>query len=169
MELSGGRGKRQQRRAGAGRARPGQNLVELALVLPVLALILLGALDLGRVFFSYVQLTNAVREGANYGRVNPTAVNDSASADPYNISFKIQDESDLDIVDSDIAVTCYQGPSIGSTTLRGDGTCSSASGVQSGDIIQVKASARFQPITTQIASLLPSNYKISKTLRMVIQ
>ena len=50
----------------------GQSLVELALALPVLLLILLGTLDLGRVFFDYIQLRGAVHEGAAYGARHPT-------------------------------------------------------------------------------------------------
>jgi hypothetical protein len=52
---------------GHSRAEPrGQALVELAIVLPILVLLLLLALDLGRVFFGYVALQNASRIGANH-------------------------------------------------------------------------------------------------------
>lgn len=44
----------------------GQSLVELALVFPLLLLILLGIIDFGRVYFAYVTITNASREGARY-------------------------------------------------------------------------------------------------------
>jgi Flp pilus assembly protein TadG len=49
----------------------GQSLVELALSLPLLLLILLGTVDLGRAFFDYVELRNAAREGAGYGARRP--------------------------------------------------------------------------------------------------
>jgi Flp pilus assembly protein TadG len=42
----------------------GQALVELALILPVLLFLLLGALDLGRVFYSKIAVTDAAKEGA---------------------------------------------------------------------------------------------------------
>ncbi len=45
----------------------GQSLVELALVLPVLMIVLMGLLDLGRVFYAYVGITGAAAEGAAYG------------------------------------------------------------------------------------------------------
>jgi len=45
----------------------GQTLVELALVLPIIILILFGTLELGRVFHSYIVITNAAREGARLG------------------------------------------------------------------------------------------------------
>jgi Flp pilus assembly protein TadG len=43
----------------------GQSVVEFALILPVLMLLLLMAVDFGRLFFSYVQVVNAAREAAN--------------------------------------------------------------------------------------------------------
>jgi Flp pilus assembly protein TadG len=41
-------------------------------MLPVLILILIGILDLGRITATYVVLTNAAREGARYGASHPT-------------------------------------------------------------------------------------------------
>ncbi len=56
------------------RTRPrGQALVELALVIPVLFLLLAGALDLGRLFYSQITIRNAAREGALEASVNPTS------------------------------------------------------------------------------------------------
>ena len=49
----------------------GQNLVEFAVILGVLILIILGVFDLGRAFHSYIVITNAAREGANYGAMHP--------------------------------------------------------------------------------------------------
>jgi Flp pilus assembly protein TadG len=45
----------------------GQSLVELVLVLPVLLIILAGLLDLGRLYYAYVAVTDAAAEGATYG------------------------------------------------------------------------------------------------------
>ncbi len=53
------------------RKERGQAAAELALLLPVLLLILLGCIDLGRMFASWVTLTNAAREGARYGSMHP--------------------------------------------------------------------------------------------------
>jgi len=48
----------------------GQSLIEFALVLPLLILILLGILDLGRAFSAYIVITNAARDGAYYGTMH---------------------------------------------------------------------------------------------------
>jgi TadE-like protein len=47
-------------------ARPGQSLVELALLAPVLFLLVFGAIDVGRAVTIYTALTNAAREAARY-------------------------------------------------------------------------------------------------------
>lgn len=44
-----------------------QSMVEFALVFPVLLLIIYGIIEMGRMLFIYVALTNAAREGARYG------------------------------------------------------------------------------------------------------
>ena len=49
----------------------GQSLAEFAVVASLLILIMLGVFDLGRVFYSYVVITNAAREGAYYGGMHP--------------------------------------------------------------------------------------------------
>lgn len=47
------------------RAR-GQGIVEFALCLPLMLFLLLGTLDFGQIFFEYIQMRGAVREGAVY-------------------------------------------------------------------------------------------------------
>src|ERR1051326_5233566 len=64
---------------GKDRKRPyrdeaGAVLVELAFVLPILIVFMLGATDFGRVLFAAIELSNAVTAGAEYGsRLTSTA------------------------------------------------------------------------------------------------
>ncbi|MCG0274878.1 MAG: pilus assembly protein [Thermosediminibacteraceae bacterium] len=51
------------------RTQRGQAVVEFALVLPLLVLILFGVLEFGRIFHTYIVITNAAREGARLGAV----------------------------------------------------------------------------------------------------
>jgi Flp pilus assembly protein TadG len=44
-------------------------MIEFALILPIILLIVLGTLDIGRIVFLKAQLENATREGARVGRV----------------------------------------------------------------------------------------------------
>ena len=53
----------------------GQDLVEFAIVLPILAFIIFMIFDLGRAVYYFSAVTNAAREGARYGVVDPTNTN----------------------------------------------------------------------------------------------
>lgn len=48
------------------RGERGANLVEFAIVAPLLVLLLLGIADIGRAFYSYITITNAAREGVRF-------------------------------------------------------------------------------------------------------
>jgi hypothetical protein len=51
------------------RDESGQNLVEFALLLPILLILLMGIMQFGLIFNAYVTLNNAVREGARQASV----------------------------------------------------------------------------------------------------
>lgn len=83
----------------ARRGEGGQSAVEFALVLPVLMLILMGTIDLGRLYHSYVTVTNAARVGAEYAMDARRSLTDVRQA--------IKDEASpiLTIADADITLT----------------------------------------------------------------
>jgi Flp pilus assembly protein TadG len=62
---------RDTRKVGQRRRERGQSLVETAIVFPILLLLLAAVVDFGRAFDAYIVLTNAAREGARWGSVNP--------------------------------------------------------------------------------------------------
>ena len=49
----------------------GQTMVELALVLPIMILVVLGLVEFGRALFIYTVISNAAREGVRAGLVDP--------------------------------------------------------------------------------------------------
>jgi len=53
------------------RCKNGQSIVEFALILPIVLLLIMGVLDLGRAFFMKIALVNAAREGASYLAYHP--------------------------------------------------------------------------------------------------
>jgi hypothetical protein len=156
----------------------GQSAVELALMMPLLALLLLGAADLGRAFYYYTRLTNAVSAGAMYGIVNPWSVQQPCSGlgvptcpDPYNIKFYVKREGSLGLQDSDITVQCYVDRSatpVSYTDINGASKPGDCRGAGSGDTMEVIAQYSFRPLTTQLVGILGSGYRMSKTVRMVI-
>ena len=59
-------------------SRLGQSMVELALFLPIITMLMLGAIDLGRVFHAKITIANASRTAAVYA-VNHRVRNNYAS------------------------------------------------------------------------------------------
>jgi Flp pilus assembly protein TadG len=104
------------------RRRPGYSLVEMALATPLLLLLMLGTIDLGRMFFDFIQLRGAAIEGATYGGRNPSDSGGIASQ-----------------------VTNHGIPAGTSITIVTHGGCFTKAGT--GDIT-VTASSTFTPITT---------------------
>ena len=50
----------------------GSNLLEMAVVFPILLLLLAGVADIGRGFHSYIMLTGALRDGARFAANFPS-------------------------------------------------------------------------------------------------
>ncbi len=59
-------------------AQRGQSLVETALALPILAVVLVGAVDAARVLLGGVVMQTAVLAGAQYGALSPASASDTA-------------------------------------------------------------------------------------------
>ena len=53
----------------------GQSLVEMALVIPILLVLVISALEFGRLFYTKIVITNAAREGAYYLSTHQTDYN----------------------------------------------------------------------------------------------
>ena len=90
------------------KAPPAQALVEVAILLPMLLLLVLGAMDFGRMFFTKIALTNAAREGANYLTYYPEDKNSNYTATYEEISHEILKNKIVDpsLVTTDLPVNC---------------------------------------------------------------
>ena len=91
---------------------PGQALVEFALVLPLIAVLLVFAIDFGRVFYGWVALNNAARVGANYAATHADAWTSptNAAKDAERAAFIQQ------IVNDGSSVNCSPKPAPGNIT-----------------------------------------------------
>ena len=112
----------------------GQSMVETALLLPVLLLILVGIVDVGRLIYSYAHLQMAAQETVRLGGLDK---NDQAIIDFAKDYVKLGDTSKLQI---DISPN---------DTER-----------QSGDYVTVKLTYPFTLYTPFISMLLPSPFNI---------
>jgi hypothetical protein len=131
----------------------GQNLVELTMVLPFLFIILFGALDLGRVFFASINLTNAAREGVRFLTLHPDDLDNVYT--PYWGSKKaaIEEASYLgfSLAEGDISVECVDADD--------DDFC------DSGTPASVEVTYDFDLI---LGWILPSPITVSRSAVMVI-
>lgn len=129
----------------AGRPR-GQSLAEFALVAPVFMLLLLIAIDFGRVFFSHIQITNAAREAAAYGATSPT--------DTVGIAARARQERNVQSQRGESALV------ISSSCANGVGgtiSCSTASGgTGAGNTITVRVGEAFTFLTPLIGGFFGS-------------
>ena len=115
-----------------GRGNRGQSLVEFALMLPILLIILAGALDLGRLYYAHVAVTDAAAEGVAYAAIAPD--------------------------DSDEVFNRAQFASGGLVELERDQvqiTCASCPNPRSGDPIAVTVSYEFGLGTPFLNAIVP--------------
>jgi PKD repeat protein len=133
----------------------GQSLVEFALTLPLMLLLLMIALDFGRIYLGWINLQNMTRIAANYAANNPTAwsTGDTASQTRYQNQIK-----------ADAAATNCQLPLVGGvrtapnptfTDGNGDG---SATGI--GDTVSVRLSCSFGVITPFISNIVGGSVSV---------
>ena len=130
----------------------GQSVVEFALVLPILLLLLAATIDFGRLFYLYVAVNNAAKEGALYGARSPLCDDDSnpACGDPNNVAWHVANEAS-NLVDSN-------GNSLLATTVA----CRDTSGVLvqpinncvDGYTYQVTVTSPFTLITPMISNIV---------------
>lgn len=100
----------------------GQSIVELALILPVLMLLVASTLDLGRMFYSQITITNAAREGAYEAAYNPASfqANSVCHATTNRVMCRVLSEAKGSFVvvqKADVSVACSPscGKAIGNT------------------------------------------------------
>jgi PKD repeat protein len=135
-----------------GRRRPrGQSMVEFALLLPVLLMLAVIALDFGRLFFSYIQVTNAAREAAVYAAGNPT---DSAGITAHGTQ-EVNAQGQGGEGSLTFAATCADQLGV----QIGCGTAAAGSG--GGNTITVAASEQFTFLTPIIGSLFGGSLNLS--------
>jgi Flp pilus assembly protein TadG len=148
----------------------GQGLVEFALVLPIIMLLIFGAVDLGRAVYAYNTIANAARDGARVAAVNQIATSPDCNEDRpvenpatphWSIKRCAADAAlTIGVRDADVAVT-FSAPS--GTSLP----CTS-SNLNVGCIASVTVSYTYTPITPVIGGLV-GNIAINSTSQMPIE
>lgn len=94
----------------------GQSLIEFALLIPMLLLLILGTMDIGRLFYMRMVLTNAAREGVNYLAYFPED-KDQGYAHTFFMIANEANSSNVDFADLVVNITgcCTPGQPVGVT------------------------------------------------------
>lgn len=130
-------------------------MVEFALALPLIVLLVFGAIDLGRAVYAYNTIANAARDGARVAAVNqiltsPDCLENKPVEDPLNPHWSISQCAVASAVSLDVpasAVTVsYAAPSGTSVT------CSPT--LNLGCIATVSVTYTYHPITPIVANLV---------------
>jgi hypothetical protein len=156
------------------RAKRGQSLVEMALILPLFLLIVFGAIDVGLLVFGHSTLSQAAREGARVGAVeaywigrgNPLSPTYDPScnqpggpvcpADLATFRADVLAATNRMLVPfgpiavANLYTTCEPTAPTGAWT---DQTCLHPS---NGNLVSVRVVLRFTPITPVISQLIPT-------------
>jgi PKD domain/TadE-like protein len=140
------------------RHRRGQSVVEFALVLPIILVLIAGAIDVGRLFFGYVTIENAAKEGAFYGATNPTCdISKAGCVDPQNVTWRLgQDLSGL------------TGTSSSFRCLSPSGTVKTTSTCAEGDTYEVSVSYPFGLITPIASSIVGNSLTLRATESSIV-
>jgi hypothetical protein len=128
---------------------PGQAMVEFALVLPILLLVIVGLLEVGRAIFLYTSLFSATREGVRYG----SAAGDNLAGNPlYQDCLGIRAAAQkagvlLNLQNDDITIDYDHGPgtSIFASCADPDGLEEDVH-VATGDRILVTIETQYDPM-----------------------
>jgi Flp pilus assembly protein TadG len=131
----------------------GQALVEFALVFPLILLIVVVFIDLGRIVYFHSALTNAVREGARYGIVHQYTTNTQRQSDIAQrvVNYAIG----MPVNTTDVTVYCDQ------STTNTSIPCS--------NVITVHAQISIDPMVPFMAQIIGSGNRFNITAESSMQ
>jgi len=118
------------------RQSSGQALVEAALTLTVLCLLLLGAVEFGKVAYASIEVTRAAKAGVQYGDASTTTATDATGI----ANAAAQEAADLPNLTTTSSVSCVCANGAASTCSNTD--CSGSAILE---VLTVHTTATFDP------------------------
>jgi Flp pilus assembly protein TadG len=139
------------------RGDEGTALVELSLLLPFLAMMVFGTMDLGRAFALRNRLTNIAREGAFYAQYHPT---DVSGCSPSSITQAALGE---DLALNNVTITVTNATTGAAVTNLCGGV------VASGTRITVQASSPMTILTPLVGQVVGNPVTVASSSEVVVQ
>jgi Flp pilus assembly protein TadG len=126
------------------KAERGQSLVEMTVGLVILLIIVMGILDLGRIYFTYITLQDAAAEAALYLAVDPCCKTADNCTSPNNAEYRAVYSAD-------------PGFAAAISSLGDDGFSAQVDNPMAvGTGISVSVSYPYQPLTPLISAIAPT-------------
>ena len=156
-------------RRGRRPASRGQGLVEFAIVLPLILLLLMGAVDFGRGIFAFNEVANAAREGGRTGIVNQTLTDIRARAAAQAIGLAVPTTVPASCPATGGAPAASSDPAgICIAILKPDLVTDCSSAVDKiGCVIVVSVKSTYTPLTPILGFI--GTIPLSSTTRQVIE
>lgn len=158
----------------------GQSTVEIALVLPLLLIIIIGIIMVGFIMYAYNQVSNATREGARAGSLYRLTQAQSGWTNlSQAVRFAIYDSSTGDtalgglpinastfVVTNDVA--CQMSTMASGYASTSD--CSTVTAPRPGDRLTVQVTYRYTvPVVSAFLSVFPQPIVIVRNVMMEVQ
>jgi len=83
----------------------GQSLLEMVLILPLLLVLIIGAVEFGRLFYTKIVITNAAREGAYYLATHPSDYDGATGTAPNTVIAAQLEANNSGISDIAVSIT----------------------------------------------------------------
>ena len=126
--------------------KPGQAMVEFGLVMPLLMLLVVGLLEVGRLIFIDSTIILASREAARYGTANIGGLGSEQYKDCTGIVAAAQNVDFLNSFDnSGVTINYYNGMGVLLDTINGN-SCHLGPTVPSGGYIKVTVQGSYIPL-----------------------
>ncbi|WP_436795572.1 TadE/TadG family type IV pilus assembly protein [Actinospongicola halichondriae] len=142
----------------------GASILELALITPVMALIVMGVLDLARGHQMQIGLTNAAREGAAYAQIAP---NDVSCAGEDDIIDRVMGESGDLAGYAGLSVVVFAEDASGDLTVPVTGCGGSTA--SSGERVRVEVTATFDVITPMVERVVGGSIDLTGSSEIEVQ
>lgn len=141
----------------------GASVVELALITPVLALVVMGTLDLARCYRMQIRLENAAREGGAYAQVHPGEV--TCEGDDDIVDRVTDEDEDLSTLPG-FVVEVTRNDTAGDATVPVSG-CRQTT-FEAGDRVRVEATATYLIVTPLVQRAVGTHLTVTGSYEVVV-
>jgi Flp pilus assembly protein TadG len=146
----------------------GQAAVEIALILPLLLIVLFGIIMSAFVFYAYIQVTNAAREGARAGSVYRVTHPTTSWTMDQTVKFAIYTSSSQNALGG--LATSSSNPRVNVTYSTMNSADCSKDSPCAGDLVTSTVTYSYTiPVLSDFLQVFPQPVVLQSTVMMVIQ